>query len=202
VFGYFKIRNNILLDVVDLETEPWQRETTGMWIDVPKSILDLMLAKGLKASEAIHAAQHAVLNRFVMASDLKTECKVAVKEYKTTESQRKRPGRLIFYDSVGKGGGVAARAFDHVNDLLRNACNAVEACDCAEGCKNCVQSPSCKEGNKVSSKIGALIVLRGILGIAIDADSIVPQYDVGFETIVVASSVRAVEGIQVEADVP
>jgi len=109
---------------------------------------------------------------------------------------------LIFYDSVGKGGGVAARAFDHVNDLLRNACNAVEACDCAEGCKNCVQSPSCKEGNKVSSKIGALIVLRGILGIAIDADSIVPQYDVGFETIVVASSVRAVEGIQVEADVP
>jgi len=72
-----------------------------------------------------------------MAGDLRTECKVPVKEYKTTESQRKRPGRLIFYDAVGKGGGVAAKAFDHVNDILRNACNAVEACGCSEGCTNC-----------------------------------------------------------------
>jgi DEAD/DEAH box helicase domain-containing protein len=64
-----------------------------MWIDIPKAILELMQSKGINPAEAIHAAQHSFLNRFAMAADLKTECKVAVKEYKTTESQRKRPAR-------------------------------------------------------------------------------------------------------------
>jgi len=69
-------------------------------------------------------------------------------------------------------------------------------------CLSGVQSPSCREGNEVSSKIGALIILKGILGLAMDADGIAPQQDVGHGTIVVASSVRAVEGIQVEVDEP
>ncbi|KAG6897838.1 hypothetical protein C0992_010326 [Termitomyces sp. T32_za158] len=78
---------------VDLETPAWQRETTGVWIDVPKALLELFLLKGINPAEAIHAAQHAVLNRFSLAQDLKTECKVAEKEYKMAESKRKRPAR-------------------------------------------------------------------------------------------------------------
>ena len=49
--------------------------------------------KGINAAEAIHAAQHAILNRFSMAQELKTECKAAEKEYKVSESKRKRPAR-------------------------------------------------------------------------------------------------------------
>jgi DEAD/DEAH box helicase domain-containing protein len=60
---------------VDLETAPWERQTTGTWIDVPKKLLDFMLSRDINAAEAIHAAQHAFLNRFPMAADLKTECK-------------------------------------------------------------------------------------------------------------------------------
>jgi DEAD/DEAH box helicase domain-containing protein len=52
-----------------------------------------MRVKGINPAEAIHAAEHAFLNRFAMAADMKTECKAAEKEYKTTESQRKRPAR-------------------------------------------------------------------------------------------------------------
>lgn len=81
------------MDAVDLETAPWEREATGFWLDVPKSILDLMIAKAINPAEAIHAAEHAFLNRFAMAADLKTECKIAEKEYKSSDSQRKRPAR-------------------------------------------------------------------------------------------------------------
>lgn len=101
------------MDTVDLDTPPFRRDTTGTWIDVPKGIIRLMRAKGLNPAEGIHSAQHAILNRFSMADDLRTECKVPKKEYKTNESSRKRPARLIFYDTAGKSGGVAARAFDH-----------------------------------------------------------------------------------------
>ena len=48
---------------------------------------------GINAAEAIHAAEHAIMNRFALAADLKTECKVAEKEYKVAVSQRKRPAR-------------------------------------------------------------------------------------------------------------
>lgn len=122
--------NFVFPPAVDLESPPWDRETTGLWIDVPKPILSLMRGKGINSAEAIHAAQHAFLNRFAMAASLKTECKVPEKEYKTAESQRKLPGRyvslkllplemclllisLIIYDAVGNIGGVAAKAFDH-----------------------------------------------------------------------------------------
>jgi DEAD/DEAH box helicase domain-containing protein len=71
-----------------------------------------------------------------MAADLKTECKAPEKEYKATESRRKRPARyvpcnhsasgnlmalarLIFYDAQGQSG-VAAKAFDHGEWFLFN----------------------------------------------------------------------------------
>jgi DEAD/DEAH box helicase domain-containing protein len=69
------MRNKQVLDAVDLETAPWERQTTGAWIDVPKPVLDSMRSRNINATEAIHAAQHAFLNRFPMAADLRTECK-------------------------------------------------------------------------------------------------------------------------------
>ncbi|KAG6874311.1 hypothetical protein C0995_001536 [Termitomyces sp. Mi166 len=199
VFGFFKIRNKVILEAVDLETPAWQRETTGVWIDIPKSLLELFLSKGINPAEAIHAAQHAVLNQFSLAQDLRTECKAAEKEYKMTESRRKRPARLIFYDAIDKGGGVAAKALDHVNQLLRQACDAIEFCQCNEGCTQCCQSSSCKENNLVCSKLGAHLVLKCLLGTEIDPDGVPIQDDVQIlRTVVEAETVRAIEGVQVE----
>ena len=68
--------------------------------------------------------------------------------------------RLIFYDSAGTEGAIAAKAFDHgestlkfasiqcvkqyrliaifvVSDILSDAFEAVESCPCKEGCNKC-----------------------------------------------------------------
>ena len=60
---------------------------------MPKATLELMTAHGMNPAEGIHAAEHAFLNRFALADDMGTECKVAEKEYKSTETNRKRPAR-------------------------------------------------------------------------------------------------------------
>lgn len=60
---------------------------------MPKPVLELLRDTGMNAAEAIHAAQHAILNRFALAADLRTDCKVPEKEYKISASQRKRPAR-------------------------------------------------------------------------------------------------------------
>lgn len=93
VFGYFKIRHGKILDAVDLESPPFERVTNGFWLDVPSPVLGLMKRKGLNPAEAIHAACHAVLNRFDVGNELKTECKVPKKEYAISPSARKRPAR-------------------------------------------------------------------------------------------------------------
>ncbi|KAF8636516.1 hypothetical protein AX17_003329 [Amanita inopinata Kibby_2008] len=137
VFGFFKIRDRKVLDAVDIDTPSWIRETTGFWIDVPKAVLDLMQDKNINAAEAIHAAQHALLNQFAFSDDVKTECKAGEKEYRVTPSRRKRPARLIFYDAVGRDGGMAVKAFDSVRDLLEKAHTAMECCPCIQGCRRC-----------------------------------------------------------------
>ncbi|KAF7972104.1 hypothetical protein HWV62_18928 [Athelia sp. TMB] len=192
-------RNGVILDQVDLETAPWQREATGLWLDIPKSIFDLLQVKGISLAGGIHSAEHAFLNRFAMARDLKTECKLAEKENMTTESKRKRPARLIFYDAQGRSG-IAAKAFDHVFSILREAEKAIEACECEEGCYKCVQSPLCRDGNQIFSKIGAQLILRSLVGLEIDPESI-PVQNEGtskFQTVVEASYVRPLDGTQVE----
>ncbi|KAI9456100.1 hypothetical protein HD554DRAFT_2317614 [Boletus coccyginus] len=199
VYGFYKIRNKRILDVVDVDTPPWERQGTGFWLDVPKNILTLMRSKGLRPAEAIHAACHAWMNQFALAAELRTECKAAEKEYKVAASKRKRPARLVFYDACGKSG-VSAQGFDHAHEILRKAHDVVEGCPCEDGCAYCIHSTKCREENKVSSKLGALLILRGLLNLEINPESIPERVDeeTGFDTIVEADYVRALDGVEVE----
>lgn len=138
------------------------------------------------------------MNRFALSPDLRTECKAAEKEYSKEASQRKRPARLILYDASRKGS-VSARAFDHSGEILRQAHDTVETCPCKDGCEKCIHSATCSEGNLVASKIGALLILKALLNLDIDANSIATQFDSqGFETIVEATYIRPLDGVRVE----
>jgi len=198
VFGYFKLRHGKILDAVDLESPPFERVTNGFWLDVPSPVLGLMKRKGLNPAEAIHAACHAVLNRFDAGSELKTECKVPKKEYAISPSTRKRPARLVFFDPPGTEGSIAARAFDYISGLVHQAFETVESCACREGCARCVQSSTCKESNIVSSKLGARVVLRGLLNLPMEEDAI-PRDENGItDTVVDADPVGVAPGVVLE----
>ncbi|TRM57588.1 P-loop containing nucleoside triphosphate hydrolase protein [Schizophyllum amplum] len=199
VFGFFKIRNNSILDTVDVDSEPWLRDSTGLWVDLSHRALELLEAKNISAAEAIHSAQHAFMNRFALAQDMQTECKAPEKEYMAKDNSRKRPARLIFYDAPGKGGGVTSKAFDNVQDTFQKACNAIQSCNCEDGCIKCIASPACSEKNAVHSKIGALIIIREILGHPNDIALIPDQPPTrAHNTIVVAQPVKAADGVTVE----
>ena len=90
-------RNNVILDAVDLEMPPFERSTSGFWVDLSKATLDILRLKNVNAAEAIHSACHAFLNRFAMQADVNTECKVPVKEYLARGSKRKRPARWVIF---------------------------------------------------------------------------------------------------------
>ncbi|KAI9799516.1 MAG: hypothetical protein M1833_004038 [Piccolia ochrophora] len=210
VFGFFKIdRKRRILDAVAVDNPPIEILSKGMWLDIPKSALDILTSRRLNVAAAIHAAEHAVLSlmpNFVisMPGDVRTECKNALKELAKKETSRKRPARLTFYDAKGGAGGsgISTKAFEFVDLLLRQACERIAACCCHEGCVECVCSERCREQNAVMSKAGGEVVLRSLLGWHIDVDALPWGEDenvpAGVETVVLAEEVRPGPGRTVE----
>lgn len=210
VFGFFKVdKRGRILDAVQVDNPPIIIMSKGMWLDIPKSALDILQERRLNVAGSIHAAEHAVLSlmpNFVisMPGDVRTECKVGLKEFAKKETSRKRPARLTFYDARGGGGGtgISNKAFEFVDLLLTQALRRVEACFCPGGCVECVASELCKESNEVMSKAGSEVILKSLLGIEIDIDAlpIGPEdaSPAGIETVILAKEVLPRIGTQVE----
>lgn len=61
---------------------------------------------------------------------------------------------------------------------------------------------SCKESNAVASKLGAIVVLRGVLGLPVSPDDIPDAEEpMVTQTVVTASRVRTLGDVSVESDV-
>lgn len=212
VFGFFKIdKNRRILDAIQVENPPIEILSKGMWLDVPKSALEILNSRRLNIAGAIHAAEHAILSlmpHFVisMPGDVRTECKVAIKEFAKKETSRKRPARLTFYDAKGGAGGsgISTKAFEFIDLLLLRACERIGNCHCLEGCVECVCSERCKEQNVVMSKAGGEVILKTLLGreVEIDIDALPwgeeERTPAGIETVCVAEEVRPARGRRVE----
>lgn len=201
VFGFFKLdKKRRILDAVQVDNPPIIIHSKGMWLDVPKAALDILTERRLNVAGAIHAAEHAILSlmpNFVisMPGDVRTECKIGVKEFAQKESQRKRPARLTFYDAKGgaSGSGISTKAFEFIDLLLKQAVRRVEACCCHEGCLECVTSENCKHANEVMSKAGSEVILKSLLNMEIDIDALPmgPEENCAstYETVVLAQPV-------------
>ncbi|KAK4100806.1 P-loop containing nucleoside triphosphate hydrolase protein [Parathielavia hyrcaniae] len=214
VFGYFKVdprRGNRVLDAIQVDNPPVVRHSKGMWLDVPKRALDVLVSRRLNVAAAIHAAQHALMSlipHFVvsMPGDVRTECKSGLKEFARRETARKRPARLTFYDAKGGAGGcgINTKAFEFVDLLLRQGLARVRACACAAGCVECCASEMCKERNEVMSKVGCEVVLRALLDEEIDVEALPMGLEegspAGVETVVLAGTVPTRDGRGVVVD--
>lgn len=208
VFGFFKVdKRRRILDAVQVDNPPIEILSKGMWLDIPKSALDILKNRGMNIAGAIHAAEHAILSlmpQFVvsMPGDVRTECKVALKEFAKKETSRKRPARVTFYDAKGGAGGsgISTKAFEFIDLLLLRACDRVGSCHCLEGCVECVCSERCKENNVIISKAGGEVILKCLLGregeICIETlprgdEEVVPA---GVETVCEAEEIRPARG--------
>jgi DEAD/DEAH box helicase domain-containing protein len=214
VFGFFKLdKKRRILDAVQVDNPPIEILSKGVWLDIPKSALDLLNSRRLNIAAAIHAAEHVIMSlipQFVVSvpGDVRTECKNALKELAKRETPRKRPARLTFYDAKGgpQGSGISTKVFEFIDLLLARACERVLACHCTatEGCMSCCCSETCKEQNVILSKAGSEVILKTLLGrereIDVDALPMGPEESLpeGIETICAASEVRAGRGKHVE----
>ena len=75
---------------------------------------------------------------------------------------------IVLFDRHPGGMGFAAAAFEHVEQIIERAGDAVDACPCESGCPACVHSGRCLRGNDEVSKAGAQLLLRLARGLPLD----------------------------------
>lgn len=172
VFGFFKVdKYKRIIDAVETHNDPITYNSKGLWIDIPPKALSLLTSKQLNMAGAIHALQHGIMSifpRFIVAGvdEIVTECKAPEKEFAERQTTRKRPGRLVFYDSKGGeyGSGLSIKVFENINTILEACLLRITECPCDDGCPDCVAGAYCTENCLVLSKPGALLLLHYILG--------------------------------------
>ncbi|EEB07119.1 RecQ type DNA helicase Hrq1 [Schizosaccharomyces japonicus yFS275] len=185
VFGYFKInKKREIIDTVDIVDKPVIIDSKGFWIDVPWHIIELLSWKKINGAASIHAAEHALLSLMPLyisngGNDIRTECKAGEKEFKQSDSQRRRPARLIYYDDAGDtaGAGLCQRAVLHLKELMSLAIERLESCQCTqpEGCVQCITTSKFAGGTcsgEVLDKHGAYILLKMLMGQSVNLDKI------------------------------
>ncbi|RCK64162.1 ATP-dependent helicase HRQ1 [Candida viswanathii] len=184
VFGFFKVnRREEILEVVEVNNPPVIAHSKGFWLNVPNEALEVIYSKQLSAAGGIHAAAHAIMNmlpvhingapengRHVADMELSTECKSPIKEFAARDTSRKRPARLVFYDTKGgtAGTGLSYKCFECIDEVLQATFNRVKNCGCEWGCPLCVVSSTCKEQMRVLSRPAALVVLAAFMGMDLE----------------------------------
>ena len=134
--------------------------TKAVWWTMPEEMLD---AAGVSLSEipgAAHAAEHAAIAMLplVATSDRWDIGGVSTALHPDTD----RPTILV-YDGHPGGAGFAERGFNAATIWLAATRDAILACECADGCPSCVQSPKCGNGNEPLDKAGAVALLTAVL---------------------------------------
>lgn len=187
VFGFFKVnRRSEILEAVEVNNPPVILFLKGFWIDLPSLVLEIIVAKELSPAGGIHAAQHTIMNLLPLFvntgakrnddeltrsnlgnSELLTECKAPEKEFSRRQTSRIRPNRLILYDTNGgkRGSGIAAKTFEHIDDILQACYDQIRACECEWGCQRCIHGSFCTEMSLVMSKPAAIIIFAHLVGL-------------------------------------
>lgn len=156
VVGYvMKDAGGAVIGMVPLDSPPQSLVTRAVAFTVDPSLLvDYANVPG-----ALHAAEHALIGMLPL---LATCDRWDVGGVSTALHPDTGLPTVFVYDGYPGGAGFADCAFRCFGEWVTATLAAVSACECAEGCPACVQSPKCGNGNNPLDKQGAIDLLRAI----------------------------------------
>ncbi|MDP3181892.1 MAG: DEAD/DEAH box helicase [Desulfobaccales bacterium] len=151
-----------LLGMVSLDLPPQVFETVGMWLEIPDAVKAAVYQNGGHFMGGIHALEHTLISMFPLFA-LADRYDIGGIAHPT----HPQVGRaaLFIYDGYPGGVGLAARAYEILEDLLKRTQELIAACPCEDGCPSCIHSPKCGSGNKPLDKEAALKIAELLLGI-------------------------------------
>ncbi|MGY6502492.1 MAG: DEAD/DEAH box helicase [Acidimicrobiales bacterium] len=163
VVGYQRkeVRTRELIDSHELDLPPTVLDTRGFWYTVTPEVL---AAAGVTPA-AVPGALHAVEHTAISLLPLFTICdRWDVGGVSTALQVDTGLPTIVIHDAHPGGTGIAELGYAAAGRHLPATLELLEACECADGCPSCVQSPKCGNGNEPLDKHGAIALLRTIVG--------------------------------------
>jgi len=162
VVGYLRKRigTGEVLGEEPLDLPPRELRTRSVWYTVSPDLLDRARLDWGDVPGAAHAAEHAAIGLLPLFA---TCDRWDIGGVSTALHPDTGLATIFVYDGQPGGAGFAERAYACAAAWLTATRDAIAACECAEGCPSCVQSPKCGNGNEPLDKAGAVRLLDVVL---------------------------------------
>ena len=136
--------------------------TKAVWWTMPEELLAAAGIEPVDIPGAAHAAEHAAIGMLPLVA---TSDRWDIGGVSTALHPDTGLPTIMVYDGHPGGAGFAERGFQAVRTWLSATRDAIAACECANGCPSCVQSPKCGNGNEPLDKARAVALLEVVLAV-------------------------------------
>ena len=161
VVGYLRRRmSGEVIDFIELDMPPQTLSTVAAMYTITPEALQHSGIEWSRVPGSLHAAEHAAIGLLPLVASCD---RGDIGGVSTAIGEAGLP-TVFVYDGHPGGAGFAERGYRLTGIWLGATAEAIEACECPEGCPSCVQSPKCGNGNDPLDKDGAIRVLRLVLG--------------------------------------
>jgi DEAD/DEAH box helicase domain-containing protein len=162
VVAYLKRRylTGQVLGEEPLDLPPRHLRTQAVWWTVSAEQLSAALLQDVDVSGAAHAAEHASIGLLPLVA---TCDRWDIGGVSTALHEDTGRMTVFVYDGHPGGAGFAERGYTAARTWLTATRDAIDACECLDGCPSCVQSPKCGNGNHPLDKAGAVRLLDVLL---------------------------------------
>ncbi|MGH3675802.1 MAG: DEAD/DEAH box helicase [Mycobacterium sp.] len=162
VVGYLRRRlTGEVIDFVELDMPTRTLDTKAVMSTITPEALQHNGVEALRVPGALHAAEHAAIGLLPLVASCD---RGDIGGLSTAVGPVAGLPTIFVYDGYPGGAGFADRGFRQLATWWGATAAAIEACECPLGCPSCVQSPKCGSGNDPLDKLGAVRVLRLVLG--------------------------------------
>ena len=161
VLGYesVNIRTGRKQSYTGLNPPPNQFETQGFCLRIPQALCGFIEASGSHLLGSLHAAEHILIGMMPL---LVLADRNDIGGLSSNYDLQTGSAVIYLYDGVPGGAGFSEEAFYAVKRLIKLGLDAVDRCDCKNGCPGCTHSPKCGSGNQPIDKSGARHLLSKI----------------------------------------
>jgi DEAD/DEAH box helicase domain-containing protein len=135
-------------------------DTSAVWWTLPDDVLEEAGFAGRDLPGAAHAAEHASIGLLPLFA---TCDRWDIGGVSTARHPDTGILTVFVYDGHPGGAGFAERGFRAAAEWLTATREAIDVCQCLEGCPSCVQSPKCGNNNNPLDKAGAVAMLDVLL---------------------------------------
>ncbi|TYL49909.1 DEAD/DEAH box helicase [Nocardioides sp. BGMRC 2183] len=149
-----------VIDETPLDLPERTLRTTAVWWTVPAEVLATAGLADADLPGAAHAAEHCSIGLLPLFA---TCDRWDIGGVSTALHPDTGHLTVFVHDGHPGGAGFAERGFRTAPAWLTATRDTIAACECAEGCPSCIQSPKCGNGNEPLDKLGAVRLLDALL---------------------------------------